>query len=117
MPWMSGAGAIANASAQKNRDFLRTVRIRWPAKQSEPSRLQKDAVRGFPEHPGAVCQHSCETAFQAVSGQKFRCNGIIAAALKQVITALAGEYCLRVLRLCDARPHIIDRQTQRNHCR
>jgi hypothetical protein len=79
--------------------------------------MQNDTVRGFPKHPGTVCQHSSKTAFQTVPGQKFRCNGIVAAALKQVITALASEYCLRILRVCDARPHIFDGQTQRNHCR
>jgi hypothetical protein len=79
--------------------------------------MQKDAVRGFPKHPGALCQHFSNTAPQAVPAEKFRCNGIVAAALKQVITALAGEYGLGVLRVYDARPHIIDGQTQRNHCR
>jgi hypothetical protein len=109
---MFGTGAIGNASAQKNRGCLRNVGIHRPGKQSEPSRMQKDTVRRLPKQPGTVCQNSPETAFQTVSSQKFRCNGVIAAALKQVITPLAGEYGFGVLRVCDARPHVFDSQAQ-----
>src|ERR1700736_1007633 len=112
MPRIFGPEAIGNASAQKSRGLQRSVGIHWPRKQSEPSRLEQDTVRAFPKHPGAFCQNSSKTRFQTVSGKKFRCNRIIAPPVKQVITALAGEYCSGVLRMCEVRLHVLDGQAQ-----
>src|SRR6266850_4188772 len=104
MRWEDGV----SARAQKGWGLLRNVGIHTARKQFESGRMQKNAVRRFPQHPGAVCQNSSKTVSQAVPLQKFCCNGEVAAAQEQVITPLAGKYGLRVLRACDARPHVFD---------
>jgi len=74
--WENGV----DAGAQKGWDLLRNVGIHPARKQSEPGRMQKNAVRRLAQHLGALCQNSSKTALQAVPVKKFCRNGEVAAA-------------------------------------
>jgi hypothetical protein len=44
--------------------------------------------------------------------QELGCNGIVTATLKQVITTLAGEYCVAVALVREVRAQVFDCQMQ-----